>query len=91
MSDGQRQNGSESPGYPPKRPRSALNLRLFLAVFGFLLCAALAAGWFAIGETVPGALLAAVAAIALVNMIVVQWRRTQRRRREPGRRHSIFE
>lgn len=91
MDDGQRQDGSESSGYPPKRPRSALNLRLALAGFGFLLCGALAAGWFAIGEIVPGALLAAVAAIALVNLIVVQWRRTKRRRREHGRRHSIFD
>lgn len=91
MTDGQPPEGSESPGYPPKRPKSALNLRLALAGFGFLLCAALAAGWFAIGETVPGALLAAVAAIALANLVVVQWRRTQRRRREPGGGHSIFE
>jgi len=64
------------------RPRSALELRLVLAAFGFVAFTALAAGLFWAGLRVGGWVAAALAAVvAVVNMAVVQYRRVQRRHR----------
>ncbi|MGH3734819.1 MAG: DUF6343 family protein [Micromonosporaceae bacterium] len=69
---------------------SALNLRLLLALFGLVMCAAGAALLFAIGRGGYAWLLVALALVALVDAIVVQRRRTARRRHHPSRR-SLFE
>ncbi|WP_416905372.1 DUF6343 family protein [Micromonospora echinospora] len=70
---------------------SALNLRLVLASFGLVtmvVFAVLAARadlpWLAV---VCGVL----AAVAVVDLVVIQRRRAARRREEPGARHSLFE
>jgi len=76
---------------PQDRPRSALNLRLALAGAGFVGCAALAVGLFWAGFPALGWVAAAVALVAAVNMIFVQYRRVQRHRREPGQHDSLFE
>ena len=73
------------------KPYSALNLRLVLAAFGFVVCTVLALLLFRAGWPVPGWLLLAWAAVALIDMIVVQLRRRARRRAERGRDHSVFE
>lgn len=73
------------------QPYSPLNLRLVLALFGLVVCTALAVLLFRRGLTVPGWLLLAWAAVALVDAVVVQLRRRARRRAEGGRRHSLFE
>jgi uncharacterized membrane protein YqjE len=72
-------------------PRSALNLRLALAAFGFVACTALAIGLFWVGLRVAAIAATVVAATAVVNLAVVQYRRVQRHRREPGAHHSLFE
>jgi hypothetical protein len=72
-------------------PYSALNLRLVLAAFGFVMCTVLAIVLWRMGWTVPGWLLAAWALAAVVDMVVVQLRRRARRREDGGRRHSLFE
>jgi uncharacterized membrane protein YqjE len=72
-------------------PRSALNLRLALAAFGFVTCTALAVGLFWAGLRVGAIAATVVAAIAMVNLAVVQYRRVQRRRGEPGAHDSLFE
>ncbi|WP_433717607.1 hypothetical protein ACQP2Y_25820 [Actinoplanes sp. CA-051413] len=72
-------------------PYSALNLRLVLAAFGFVVCTILAIVLWRQGWTVPGWLLAAWALVAVVDMVVVQLRRRARRREDGGRRHSLFE
>jgi uncharacterized membrane protein len=72
-------------------PYSALNLRLVLAAFGFLICAVLAVWLWRNGWTVPGWILAAWALVAVIDMVVVQFRRRARRRADGGRRHSLFE
>jgi len=72
-------------------PYSALNLRLVLAAFGFVVCTVLAVVLWSRGWTVPGWLLAAWALVAVVDMVVVQLRRRARRREDGGRRHSLFE
>ena len=73
------------------QPYSPLNLRLVLALFGLVVCAALAVLLFRRGHTVPGWILLAWAAVALVDAVVVQLRRRARRRAEGGGRHSLFE
>jgi hypothetical protein len=73
-------------------PYSALNLRLVLALFGlgaFLLLGAVA--WWGLHLGGLAAFCAVIAVIALINVIVVERRRTQRRRREPYADHSLFE
>jgi len=72
-------------------PYSALNLRLALAVFGLVSMTALTVVLIWLGY--PGFAIAtgAIAAVAAVNAAVVQRRRVQRRRREPGANHSLFE
>ncbi len=84
-------------GPPPKgargtvgHPYTALNLRLVLAVFGLVSCGALAGVCFAAGYWVPGSILAVLAAIAIVDLIVIQARRRARRHADPAR-HSLFE
>jgi hypothetical protein len=72
-------------------PYSPLNLRLVLAVFGFVVCTALAILLFATGWTVPGWLLLAWAVVAVIDIVVVQLRRRARRQAEGGREHSLFE
>ncbi|HEX9999027.1 MAG TPA: hypothetical protein VGB74_01125 [Actinoplanes sp.] len=64
---------------------------MILAGFGFVVCTALAVWLFRAGWTVPGWLLLAWAAVALVDMVVVQLRRRARKRAEGGRDHSLFE
>jgi len=74
------------------RPYSALNLRLVLAAFGFVVCAGLALLLWRWGWPGPAWFLAAWAAVALVDIAVVQLRRRARRRSEGGRgHHSLFE
>ncbi len=72
-------------------PYSALNLRLVLAAFGFVVCTGLAVVLWRRGWTGPGWLLAAWALVALVDRVVVQLRRRARRRAEGGQEHSLFE
>ncbi len=69
---------------------SALNLRLVLACFGLLSCAV--GAWLLFRADIPGYawLLVALAVVALVDLIVVQWRRLRRRRADPDP-HSLFE
>jgi hypothetical protein len=72
-------------------PYSALNLRLVLAAFGFVVCTVLAIWLFHAGWTVPGWLLLAWAVVAIVDMVIVQLRRRARRRAEGDGHHSLFE
>jgi hypothetical protein len=72
------------------RPYSALNLRLILAVFGFVVCTVLAVLLWRAGRTVPGWILAGWALVAAVDAVVVQLRRRARRRQGDGH-SSIFE
>jgi hypothetical protein len=71
-------------------PYSALNLRLVLAVFGFVTSAVLGALVLAAGFTWLAIALFALAATALVDSVVVELRR-RARRREGGGRGSLFE
>lgn len=80
----------------PQNARSALNLRLVLALFGVVTSTVGAAAGFATGRPVLGGLLVAVAVVALVDVLVVQVRRRERRRTErraggPAVDHSLFE
>jgi uncharacterized membrane protein len=71
-------------------PYSALNLRLVLAGFGLVICTILAVLLFRADFAVPGWIVAALAALAAVNLVVVQLRRRARRRAgDTG--HSLFE
>jgi hypothetical protein len=72
-------------------PYSALNLRLVLAAFGFVVCTVLAVVLWQRGWTVAGWVLAAWALVAAIDLVVVQLRRRARRRADGGRRHSLFE
>lgn len=74
-----------------ERPYSALNLRLALALFGLVV---FGAGALLLARTASPAMAVAsgaVALVALVNAIVVQRRRIQRRRRSPTTHYSLFE
>jgi uncharacterized membrane protein len=73
------------------QPYSALNLRLILAAFGFVVCTLLAIWLFRAGWTIAGWLLAGWAAVALVDAVVVQMRRRARRRTDGDDSHSLFE
>ncbi len=84
-------------GAQPKRargtvghPYSALNLRLVLAIFGLVVCGGLAGLMFAAHYWVPAWILVVLAAIAAVDIVVIQVRRRARRRTDPDR-HSLFE
>jgi len=72
-------------------PYSPLNLRLILAVFGFVISTVLSVLLFRAGLTVPAWLLAGWAVVAVVDAVVVQLRRRARARTEAGRDHSLFE
>jgi membrane protein implicated in regulation of membrane protease activity len=72
-------------------PYSALNLRLLLAAFGFVVCTVLGVLSWRAGWRWPAALLALWAVAAAVDLVVIQLRRRARRRAEPGRDHSVFE
>ncbi|MEV4640889.1 hypothetical protein AB0J80_26475 [Actinoplanes sp. NPDC049548] len=85
--------GAQPPGRrgTVDEPYSALNLRLVLALFGFVVCTVLSVLLFRAGWTVPGWLLAAWALIAVGDAVVVQLRRRARARTEGGSDHSLFE
>jgi len=72
-------------------PYSPLNLRLILAVFGFVVSIVLAVVLWRVGWTVPAWLFAAWAVVAVVDAVVVQLRRRARKRAEGGQHHSLFE
>jgi uncharacterized membrane protein YqjE len=72
-------------------PYSALNLRFALAIFGLVSCTALAVGLAWAGYPVAAVIAAVIALTAVVDLVVVQRRRIERRRREPGVHHSLFE
>ncbi len=95
VDDSARTNDSGRPPGGGARPapdaRSALNLRLALAIFGLVAFAALTIGLLWADQPAFAAITGAVTAIATVNIAVVQRRRVQRRRDEPGVRHSLFE
>ena len=84
--------GAQPPGRrgTVDQPYSALNLRLALAIFGFVVCTVLAVLLGRWGHAVPAWILAAWAVVALVDIVVVQLRRRARRRAEGGG-HSLFE
>jgi uncharacterized membrane protein YqjE len=71
-------------------PYSALNLRLVLAAFGLVSCTALAVLLIWMGYRPAAALLGLFAVVALVDLVVIQFRRRARRRIEDGH-HSLFE
>jgi uncharacterized membrane protein YqjE len=71
-------------------PYSALNLRLVLAGFGLISCSVLAVVALRVGSRLLGLMLIALAAIAAIDLVVIQLRRRQRRRTEGGS-HSLFE
>jgi hypothetical protein len=85
--------GAQPPGRrgTAGEPYSALNLRLVLAAFGFVVCTVLAVWLWRTGRTVPGWILAGWALVAVIDMIVVQLRRRARRRQEGHGGHSLFE
>lgn len=70
---------------------SALNLRLALASFGLVTMVAFAI--LAVRADLPwlAVLCAVFAAVAVVDLVIIQRRRAARRREEPGARHSLFE
>ena len=74
--------------------RSALNLRLVLAAFGAVVCAGLGLLALDVFGTVPAVVLFVLAAIAVVDLVVVQRRRSARAKAHAGADHrhsSLFE
>lgn len=71
-------------------PYSALNLRLVLASIGLAFTGALAAVLLWRGLLALGVVSAVLAAIAVMDLFIIQQRRRQRRRTDPHR-HSLFE
>jgi hypothetical protein len=69
-----------------EHPDSALDLRLGLAVFGLLSCAVLAAVLGRLGWWPAVAVVVAVAAVTVVDLVVIQARRRARRRDAGDRR-----
>ncbi|WP_018656504.1 DUF6343 family protein [Actinomadura flavalba] len=69
--------------------RSALNLRLLLAGFGLVICVGLGVLSWAVGYPWLGVVLFVLAAVALVDLVVVG--RRVKRRRERGEHHTLFE
>ncbi|TKK91696.1 hypothetical protein FDA94_02685 [Herbidospora galbida] len=61
-----------------ERPRSALGLRMVLAIFGLVVCGALAVVAFLIGLAVLAVIMAVLALIAVADLVVVV-RRLRRR------------
>lgn len=70
---------------------TALNLRLVLAIFGLVVSTVFAVLAALAGYPAPAVLLGLLAAVAVIDIFVVQRRRAARRREEPGVRHSLFE
>lgn len=70
--------GSES-GSEPGRAQSALELRLVLASVGLVSCGAGAGAAAVAGWLIAAAVLSALAALALVDLVVVQRRRQEHR------------
>lgn len=70
---------------------SALNLRLVLASFGLVSCAVLAFVAIRAGLPVVAVVLAGLAVVAAVDIVVIELRRSARRREEAGVRRSLFE
>ncbi|MFI1196716.1 DUF6343 family protein [Micromonospora sp. NPDC020750] len=70
---------------------SALNLRLALAGFGLVTMAVFAVLAFRADLVWLGVVCAVFAAVAVVDLFVIQRRRAARRREQPGARHSLFE
>ncbi|MEO3780030.1 DUF6343 family protein [Micromonospora sp. B11E3] len=70
---------------------SALNLRLVLATFGLVTMVIFAVLAFWAGVAWLGVLCAILAAVAVVDLVVIQRRRAARHREQPGARHSLFE
>jgi uncharacterized membrane protein YqjE len=70
-------------------PYSALNLRLVLASFGLVTCALLAVALVWIGNRFLAVVAGVLAVTALVDLAIIQLRRRQTRRTDPGRR-SLF-
>ena len=85
--------GAQPPGRrgTVDEPYSPLNLRLILALFGFVVCTVLSVLMFRAGWTVAAWLLAAWAVVAVVDAVVVQLRRRARARAEGDGHHSLFE
>jgi hypothetical protein len=81
---------TDEPGREARTALSALNLRLVLASFGLVACAVLA--WVAVVLKSPvlAGILAFLALVAAVDLVVIQWRRRQRRL-HGGADHSLFE
>jgi hypothetical protein len=71
-------------------PYSALNLRLVLAGFGLVVSVGLAVLSFRLGYPVPGWAGVVLAAVAAVDLVVIQLRR-RARRRASDEHHSLFE
>ena len=77
---------------PPRRrgtvghPYSALNLRLVLATFGLVMSVVFAVLLFRAGLPLPAWLFVLLAAVAVVDLVVVQ-----RRRRAPRGHHTQLE
>ena len=74
--------------------RSALNLRLVLAAFGAVVCLVLGVLALDVFGVVPAVVLFALAAVAVVDLVVVQRRRAARARAHAGADHrhdSLFE
>jgi len=88
---------SRSPGQPRGargtvgHPNSALNLRLALALSGFMFCLVVAGLLFSVGRSWFALIAAAAAVIAAVDIVVIQRRRAERRRLDPQRHDSLFE
>lgn len=68
----------------PEHPYSALNLRLALAAFGLVISTALAVVAFSGGYALLGWLSVLVAVTAVVDLLVIQFRRSARRRASRG-------
>jgi hypothetical protein len=72
------------------RPYSALNLRLVLAWFGAVTSVIFAVLLFRAGMRGFGWVLLVLAAVAVIDLVVIGMRR-RARRRAGGQRHSLFE
>lgn len=71
---------------------SALNLRLALALFGLVTSLIFGVLLWIAGYPVPAVILFVLAAVAAVDLIVIQRRRMARHREEaPGSSHTLFE